>query len=120
MPRIFDNIELSFLPTLQESLRVSHKADFCVGYFNLRGWKEIADHIDLWKGGAENSCRLLVGMQSAPKDDLRKFFSLTNKQEVDQSLVVRLKKQIANLGFFQITAKFVCFVCFVCGNLKMR
>lgn len=47
MPRIFDNIELSFLPNLQESLRISQKADFCVGYFNLRGWKEISEHIDL-------------------------------------------------------------------------
>jgi superfamily II DNA or RNA helicase len=103
MPRIFDNIELSFLPTLQESLRVSYKSDFCVGYFNLRGWKEIANHIDLWKGGAENSCRLLVGMQSAPKDDLRKFFSLTNKQEIDQSLVIRLKKQIAKEFQEQLT-----------------
>lgn len=26
MPRIFDNIELSFLPTLQESLRLAHSA----------------------------------------------------------------------------------------------
>ena len=103
MPKIFDNIELSFLPTLQESLRVSYKSDFCVGYFNLRGWKEIADHIDLWEGGSENCCRLLVGMQSAPKDDLRKFFSLTNKQEVDQSLVIRLKKQIAKEFQEQLT-----------------
>jgi superfamily II DNA/RNA helicase len=95
MPRIFDNIELSFLPTLQESLRTAERADFCVGYFNLRGWKEIAGHIDNWKGGVENSCRLMVGMQSAPQEELRKFFSLANKQELDQATVVRLKKQIA-------------------------
>jgi len=95
MPRIFDNIELSFLPTLQESLRTAEKADFCVGYFNLRGWKEIAGHIDNWNGGIENCCRLMVGMQAAPQEELRRFFSLTNKQELDQATVVRLKKQIA-------------------------
>lgn len=76
MPRIFDNIELSFLPTLQESLRLAQKADFCVGYFNLRGWKKIASQIDEWNGGPENCCRLLVGMQAAPQDELRKYFSL--------------------------------------------
>ncbi len=95
MPRIFDNIELSFLPTLQESLRIAERADFCVGYFNLRGWKEIAAHIDNWKGGMENCCRLLVGMQSAPQEELRKFFSLVNQRDLDQATVVRLKKQIA-------------------------
>jgi superfamily II DNA/RNA helicase len=103
MPRIFDNIELSFLPTLQESLRTAEKADFCVGYFNLRGWKEIAGHIDLWKGGKENCCRLMVGMQPAPQDELRKFFSLASKQELDQQSVVRLKKQIAQEFREQLT-----------------
>ena len=46
MPKIYDNQEYYLTKGLNETLELSHRADFCVGYFNLRGWKEVADKID--------------------------------------------------------------------------
>ena len=48
MARIYDNIETMFTPGLQGIIsNVGVKrVDFCVGYFNLRGWKVIVNEID--------------------------------------------------------------------------
>ncbi len=96
MPRIFDNIETSLLPALQETLKLSDRADFCVGYFNLRGWKQIDELIDKWSGGEGHCCRLLVGMQRLPQEELRDALRIVKGQEgIDNQKAIRLKKKLA-------------------------
>ncbi len=96
MPRIFDNIEDSLLPALQQTLAVSDRADFSVGYFNLRGWKAIDGLIERWDGEAGRQCRLLVGMQQLPQDELRALVGLAKQPKgLDNQTVLRLKKRLA-------------------------
>lgn len=104
MPRIFDNIEQSLLPTLRDTLQISKRADFCVGYFNLRGWQKIDEVIEQFAGGEGACCRLLVGMQRLPKDEVHSAFSLSPEDlGIDNSTVIRYKKQIAQEFCEQLT-----------------
>ena len=82
MPKIYDNIENQLSSGLIETLRLSSRGDFCVGYFNLRGWYEIADQIDTLTGmpvtekndAVHRYCRLLIGMQKLPSEILKESF----------------------------------------------
>jgi len=81
MPRIFDNIEQDFVTDLRKSLSESTRADFCVGYFRLRGWGLIADLVDKYRGGGDSRCRVLVGMHRAPVDYMRAAQGLARGEE---------------------------------------
>jgi SNF2 family DNA or RNA helicase len=96
MPRIFDNIEQSLLPALGDTLKVSERADFCVGYFNLRGWRKIDPFIEIWKGGEGSCARLLVGMQALPQEELRTALSpVLGPGNLDLQTANRLKRRMA-------------------------
>ena len=104
MPRIFDNIALDLLPALRETLKISQRSDFCVGYFNLRGWKGIDDLIDKWAGGSGQQCRLLVGMQRLPQQELREAYSLLPQDDqMSNQAVIRLKRRLAEEFREQLT-----------------
>ena len=84
------------LPALSDTLKISERADFCVGYFNLRGWKLIDQLIDDWPGGEGYCCRLIVGMSTLPQEELRQAFSLiTGPDGLDAQAALRLKKRAA-------------------------
>ena len=111
MPKIYDNIEHHLTKGLNETLELSHRTDFCVGYFNLRGWKEVAEKIETLSGAIVNegteeihrTCRLLVGMQKLPIDILKEHLTGDEDQTIDQAEAVKLKKRLAQEFKDQLT-----------------
>lgn len=104
MPRIFDNIEKPLLPALQETLEVAERADFCVRYFNLRGWRHLSGHVDRWAGGDGQCCRLLVGMHVTPSDELRQALRTREDDDgLDNQTALREKRRIAEEFRQQLT-----------------
>lgn len=105
MARIFDNIEEKFTEGLRDIVNESgvKRVDFCVGYFNLRGWDLIKDSIDKLPGGdvyeqdprgndvrVFRVCRLLIGMHRPDEELIRALYSkkttLTDSEYIQRSL----------------------------------
>ena len=96
MPRIFDNIQKHLLPILTETLQTAYRADFCVGYFNLRGWRELSPCVEHFTGGEGVQARLLVGMQGRIEDDLHRLYRLKPTDDgMDLKTAVQLKRKAA-------------------------
>ena len=103
MPKIYDNIENQLSQGLTATLELSKRSDFCVGYFNLRGWHEVADKIEALDGMSINEnndqvhrfCRLLVGMQKLPSEILRESFLHDESYLIDQAEMLKLRKKLA-------------------------
>lgn len=104
MARIYDNINDQFREGLEGIITASgvERVDFCVGYFNLRGWNMIVNQIDKLPGGYVYEkdkqefrvCRLLIGMHRPPEDLVREMYS-SKKEIVDADYILRCKMQIA-------------------------
>lgn len=85
MARIYDNIESKFAEGLQGIITNTgvKRVDFCVGYFNLRGWNIVVDQIDSLTGDYiyENDervfrkCRLLIGMHRPAEEIIRQLYT---------------------------------------------
>lgn len=104
MSSIYDNIEQHFLPELQHYLQQAYRADFCVGYFNLRGWQTIDTYIEQFKGGEGQACRLLVGMHRLPSDELKQALAIgVEPKRIDQGQAIRLKALMAEEFRKQLT-----------------
>lgn len=104
MARIYDNIDVKFeqgLKNIIDSPNVK-RVDFCVGYFNLRGWKLIVDQVNNLSGDYvdENGdnvfriCRLLIGMHRPNEEYIRMLYGKGNVLP-DANMVQRCKLQIA-------------------------
>jgi superfamily II DNA or RNA helicase len=111
MPTIYDNIEHTLTDGLDKTLKLSQRVDCCIGYFNLRGWNEIAETIDHLSGEETTEgntqvhriCRLLIGMSVKPTDILRKYYYRQDEGTIDNAESNRLKKQLAQEFRDQLT-----------------
>ena len=105
MAKIYDNIDISFTEGLRgiiSNIGVKN-VDFCVGYFNLRGWSAIVDEVDLLPGDFVfekderilRTCRLLIGMHRPPEELIRQMYSSFQDSTIDAEGVKKCKRQIA-------------------------
>ena len=105
MARIFDNIESKFTDGLKSLISKSgvKRVDFCVGYFNLRGWNLVINEVDSIEGDYvdENEdrvfryCRLLIGMQRPAEDLIKQFYSASAPELIDSQKMLQCKMDIA-------------------------
>ncbi|MDR1030783.1 MAG: phospholipase D-like domain-containing protein [Treponema sp.] len=104
MPQIFDNIAGDKLATaLKKTLETAKRADFCIGYFNLRGWDLLLESVDALPGAHLDErfeddktykARVLIGMQKHPLEDLEDYYAL-KKKEISNEKAAKLKKEMA-------------------------
>lgn len=104
MPEIYDNIVKNFLPALQGIIRSSFSADFCVGYFNLRGWDKLGNLIeDQFQGGEGRNCRLLIGMPTSSESEVRNQYKILKTPGIDNATAIRAKQAIIQQFREQLT-----------------
>jgi superfamily II DNA or RNA helicase len=103
MPTIYDNIEKKLADELKNAFQTAYKADLCVGYFNLRGWNNLADYVDTFSGGENAQCRLIIGMQPSPQQQIQSHYSKIKPLNIDNPTAKRLQRQLAEEFRTQLT-----------------
>lgn len=99
MPNIYDNVTNRLLDALRGVLDKAIAADFCIGYFNLRGWSRLADLVENFEGTDESCCRILVGMHRPPEEQMREAQRAIRRETyLDGPTIARLKREVVQ-GF---------------------
>ena len=106
MAQIYDNIQTKFTEGLKAIISNSQvkRVDFCVGYFNLRGWEMVINEIDCLDGdflyekdeNVHRVCRLLIGMHRPPIEIVKKLYSYQSAVLPDTEEIKLCKKIIAD------------------------
>ena len=102
MPTIYDNIENKFVTGLQTHINAAKRVDYCVGYFNIRGWRSVCDQVDDLDGMTvmENGqpihryCRLLVGMTKTPLETIIDSLN-PDGESIDNEHAAQMKRRLA-------------------------
>lgn len=77
-------------------MKLATHADFCVGYFNLRGWDTLSELVEPWLGGSCAQARVLVGMQRLPAEDVRRLNPFLKRDEdIDAETARKFKQTLA-------------------------
>ncbi|MYE55916.1 MAG: NgoFVII family restriction endonuclease [Acidimicrobiaceae bacterium] len=94
MPLILDNIEFDTERELLATLAVSYRLDAAIGYFNLRGWRLLADAVDALPERPEGpKARILVGIHEAPAEEMRRLARTRRSEPTDNRTAARLKDE---------------------------
>ena len=94
MSKILDNIENQTERELLETLGSSYRLDAAIGYFNLRGWKLLAEAVDALPDRAgEPKARVLVGIHEAPAEELRRLVRMRQPEPTDNRTAARKKDE---------------------------
>ena len=95
MPRIFDNIEQMLLPALRETLMLTHCADYCVGYFNLRGGGRWTNSSKRGRAATGNAADCLSACNDCRRTTFDDMGLLQGDEEIDQATAIIQKRKLA-------------------------
>lgn len=97
MPKILDNIEHETERELLETLGSSYRLDAAIGYFNLRGWRLLAEAVDALPERSEGpKARILVGIHETPAEEMRRLVRMRQPDPVDNRTAARLKGEMVS------------------------